>query len=1743
MKWFLKFFLLLSLFFGFAHAKLDMTFGKNVYLDDNVLSFELKNAKFDASLIGTITHKPIITCDNDLKGFIEYSSKNKITYFSSLPLKTSTKYTCITNPKYVNKSSKKSFYTDDFQAISVGFFKPNIFTIRFNDKVSEEELLKNLTLKKVTKLAKSNLSYKIERGDGRNFLLRTNENAVRVISKISKDVKNIYGTKALKDWEADLDDTGPEPKTYDNTKSFVLFDEPTWAIGEEGKIVLRVFSPNSFYGNNELKKFIQIKGIENFSLSKGKWLYDEEIKKYNLNEKSQYSFDIIGDFKPNTYYEVTFLKGFGNKYFQLFDSQTFKVKTQDYGLFVGFSDTKKPYISSAGDIGIRSVNVQKVQVVIDKMMEQNLRYYLNFDSSMNIDNISSEMVNKIFDIGGEKNKYQVHKIPLSKALKGLKKGVYQISLHYDGSKRVVKKVFLSDIGISAKVFKDGIFVYANSLKDAQAISDAKVEIYSAKNSLIAQGETNGDGVFKYNQKDFYSQKPKSILITKGEEQNFLILDNALNFDSVDIYPAHEQKAFIYFQSDLIRPDAKLKGVVVLKDKNFKSLKNAPIGIWIVNLQNHKRIYEKSYKSDGVGSFDFDIDLKGQSTGQYRFMVRYKNKVISSKKFLIKAFLPQKIKNNIKLSKKTFKLHEQINLDASSNYLFGSPAANLKAEARLKVVPKSYENEKFKGYNFNDEIKEEESKVFYADVVKNFKLDAHGKAQVSLTPNINKLPPSILRGQIELGVYDDGRKVSTYEDVLIYPYKSMVGLKLANDMLDNDTAVDIKTILIDPMNNKELNATLDVFVYNEDWYYNYDSNGYYKWNKELKRVEHFTMNSKEGIKKRFERSGDYVIVVQDALSGHSSSVKFSVRGWNYSSISPNTDVKQNEVKFENKLYKKGDEVKLDIKSPIKEGKLLVTLEGKEVFWYKVLSFKEHRAKVDVPLDADLDDGLFISTIAIRSSDSSDKLIPFRTSSVSFVRPNRNDFKLNPKITSEDKIKSDTNYTISVKAKPNSKVLISLVDDGILQILDQKAPKPFKFFTIKPKERILNFDMYDFLLNYKIKGKALDFGSGALAKRMMDKAKKHLAPKTGAKRVKPFMYFSKLLSVDESGEVKVSLKIPASFNGSASIVAIEISEDKIGASSKKVLIKDDVIIKPIMPRYGNIGDEWQIQVRVFNTTKKELEVSLNSQTNKFLKVSGFDGKLKLKPKSSQLLSLNAKVLGFGKGKIKLIAKSASNSFSNSVELPLIYAYPLSTYALSGQSKEKVELKAPKEYFEKTPKFSLSVSGDVMAQLKGDSDDLVGYPYGCAEQTSSKILALLNIKPFLDENAKDYKAKLSDSTRFINEGIYKLSTMQKSSGDFGYWDINSYTNVYASVYASDVLIDLKQNGYQVPDEMINDIKRALRYEYKHFNDTTIKVYALYLLANLGEVDVEKVNYMYDNKLYQGSLPSFYMMAYVLKKAKMDSEAGHVLKQAYDYKFKPSKRNHWSFYSDIKDKSFALYLLVKHFGKNQTSDRLFSTITREFKNLYSTQDKAFVLRAINEYYKDYKGKENRFALTTQNIDEIYSYKANIDGVLSKNSVKIGPLNDWVSYSFSVYAYLPKKVLHEQTNKDLDIYRIFVDENNKEIDLANLKLGQQIYSKITIKSLEDLYNIAIVEQIPSCFEFSDERISRFKSDKLDFKDIRDDRAMMFLELKAKKEKVFYTPITASVKGNCLLPPILAEAMYDERIKDYDLQIKSLSVK
>ena len=159
-----------------------------------------------------------------------------------------------------------------------------------------------------------------------------------------------------------------------------------------------------------------------------------------------------------------------------------------------------------------------------------------------------------------------------------------------------------------------------------------------------------------------------------------------------------------------------------------------------------------------------------------------------------------------------------------------------------------------------------------------------------------------------------------------------------------------------------------------------------------------------------------------------------------------------------------------------------------------------------------------------------------------------------------------------------------------------------------------------------------------------------------------------------------------------------------------------------------------------------------------------------------------------------------------------------------------------------------------------DLVGYPYGCLEQTTSKAfpqIYLRDIALLLDPSILDY----GSPGYFVNEAISKITSMQLGDGSFSYWPGGDYTNAWTTVYATHFLVEAKRAGYSVPDgtltAALNFIKSLSRnketedYYYEEAYHSVLKrianktsIYALYVLALAGQPDMTVMNFYRTSK-----------------------------------------------------------------------------------------------------------------------------------------------------------------------------------------------------------------------------------------------------------------------------------------------------------
>src|SRR5262249_45060243 len=113
---------------------------------------------------------------------------------------------------------------------------------------------------------------------------------------------------------------------------------------------------------------------------------------------------------------------------------------------------------------------------------------------------------------------------------------------------------------------------------------------------------------------------------------------------------------------------------------------------------------------------------------------------------------------------------------------------------------------------------------------------------------------------------------------------------------------------------------------------------------------------------------------------------------------------------------------------------------------------------------------------------------------------------------------------------------------------------------------------------------------------------------------------------------------------------------------------------------------------------------------------------------------------------------------------------------------------------------VSDKPPIDVRGAVQDLLQYPYGCAEQTTSTAYPHIfidedearrfGLKPFTREQRVD----------MIEKAISRLSAMTPPTGGSSLWGTASGHDSWLSAYVTSFLVDARDQGFTVPDTIYN-------------------------------------------------------------------------------------------------------------------------------------------------------------------------------------------------------------------------------------------------------------------------------------------------------------------------------------------------------
>ncbi len=1537
--------------------------------------------------------------------------------------------------------------------------------------------------------------------------------------------------------------------------------------GEHGIITINTSQPLKEEG---LKKLITLQPVVPFEI-----------------EATESSIILTGDkFSVTGKYEISISRDvegiFGGKMKEDFVEE---ITFQKLAPSITFTNSKGMYLSTKGNrnIALKIVSVPKVKVTIYKVYENNIEHFMRSGASYGWDYDEEAEEYRDYNYYNTTNygdeifsqEYETVKLPRVNAasvlnldftdkIKGYN-GTYIVKVESTEEQWIQESRILnfSDIGLIIKEESDNIYVFANSIRHATPMQGVKIAFISTNNQVLDEITTDDEGLARL--PDIKNNHPgfRVGLVTakKDGEFSFISLDRhgveTSRYDVGGRYPnATGLNAMIYAERNLYRPGERVNVSAIVRTESWQLPGEMPVKLQLT-MPNGKEFAtnKKILNSEGACETAFDIPPTAL-TGTYTLNVYTGNDVLlNSYPLSIEDFIPDRIKSTLALDKTEYSPGDTIMGNLQVDNLFGTPAAGRNFDAELNIDKKDFQVPSFPDYSF--EIKNKTS-YFYENT--NGTTDEKGAAKFSFAVKKEYRGTGVLQGNIMATAFDEtGRPVHRYNNFTVYTQPVFIGIKANDHYVSTRTPQRISLVAVDKTGKVKNNIKVNVTLLKRDWHtvIQQSGNGYrYVSQKEEKVLKTSTivLNGQSSYYSFTpDVSGEYEVRVSP--TDYSGYVSQTVYAWghgdtHYSSFEVNNEGNVT-IKTDKEKYNVGEDIKILFTTPF-DGRMLVTLERNHVLKHIYLDAENKSASYTIKADENLVPNIYVAATLFRPMDDSPLPLTVAHGYKSISVENKK-AHLPVSITATGQSRSKTKQKIKVKTTPGAFVTIAAVDEGILQVKNYKTPDPYEYFYQKVALSTNSYDVYPFLMP-EVKTRLTSTGGDGA-----DESAMRVNP-LFVNRVKNVSFWSGIKQADGSGNVEYEIDVPQ-FSGDLRLMALAYKGNGFGSVENHMKVADPIVISTALPRFLSPGDEVKVGVTISNTTAKESSAAVNIRTTGPLGIVGETSEtVKIKGNGEQRMVFNiAAKTAIGAGTVIVSVKAINETFINETEIGVRPPAGLQKKYITGQVNAGSE-KSPSisnDFLPVTVKGKLLVSKSPLSEFSKDINDLVRYPHGCLEQTTSAVFPQLYYHDLVLSLTGDDDNNMNPGYN-VRQAILKLQSMQMSNGALSYWPGSGSESWWGTIYAMHFLLEAKKAGFPVNAKTLNRIEdylvqmlkarktTILRYNQNQSKEVAAKevAYSLFVLALADNAQHSTMNY-YKAHPSMLAVDSKYLLAGAYALSGQRQKASEVLPKAFGDE-KSEQAFGGSFYSYMRDLALSLYVLQEINPDEAQVPTLAKMLSENMRNqpYLNTQEKSFGILALGKLAK--RTNKTEASATVSAGGKTIATTAGKDITLNLAKYLNLPLKVRVNgkgayYYFGEVSGITADGSYKEEDSYLRVRRAYYTRAGKLITDNTFRQNELVIVKLTLDAQysSEIENVVVTDILPAGLEIENTRLNNMpdiewikKQDEPDYIDFRDDRVNIYTSA-GNNRREFYYMVRAVSPGRFKVGPVQADAMYNGAFHSY----------
>ena len=631
-----------------------------------------------------------------------------------------------------------------------------------------------------------------------------------------------------------------------------------------------------------------------------------------------------------------------------------------------------------------------------------------------------------------------------------------------------------------------------------------------------------------------------------------------------------------------------------------------------------------------------------------------------------------------------------------------------------------------------------------------------------------------------------------------------------------------------------------------------------------------------------------------------------------------------------------------------------------------------------------------------------------------------------------------------------------------------------------------------------------------------------------------------------------------------MAVASSGNTFGASSSEVLVRDPIVLTPTYPRFCAPDDIFRIPVNIFNGTGRDGSFQVSLEGSGPVEIIGEDSRdIQVTAEKEAPVSFLVQA-GSGAGIMKFVLHAEGNGVESSTEVEVPVRPPAPRESRTGAGSlspgDTTSFRLPNAWIPGTEKYTLTVTPFPAVEFSGSIQELLRYPYGCVEQTTSSAFPLLyfkdialQVEPSLFEtNAPEY---------YVEEAVRKLSAMQLSGGGFSFWPNSTGLSSWGSIYALHFLTEAREAGYAVSARVLRNGVGYLRTvlfqpstarntrartvnQWSTIQRNRMQAYAVYVLALMDRPERGAMTYQMESYGDQLSQESRFLLAGAFALSGDRSTAMQLLPVSVRPQ-ESERESGVTFSSSVRDNAIVLAVLADFDPDHPGVPVLVEYLSgKAISGRWgTTQENAWAFLALGKIMRRQSGGSYQGTLKVDGVvhTELTSETMTLtaDDIGGKE-IEIAIEGDGTAYYYWEARGIPIGLSFVEADHGLVVRRRYLDTDGAVLRPDSLSHGDMVVVEITMKApSQAVQNVVVNEMLPAGLEIENPRLaSRAPLPWLpgnavepDYLDIRDDRLLIFLNLPQGVDKAFYYAARVVTEGDFTLPPVLAECMYDAALR------------